>query len=143
MFTASLPSKLAELPESDVAVASGTYSFVRSFGLVWEMTVAPVAFNGQVNANLQIVSDPAVHELFKGGGAYTYAAEGYRGIATLSEPARGEVLGVYVEALRVVWLICVGFSCMRFLVTFFERSIKLRKGQMTELGLVKDAAANT
>lgn len=143
IFTASLPSTLAELPESDVAVATGTYSFVRSFGLVWGVTIASVAFNGQVNANLPTVSDPAVRELLKGGGAYTYAAEGSKGIATLSEPARGEVLGVYVEALSVVWLICVGLSCLGFLVTFVERSIKLRKDQTTEFGLVKDGAANT
>ena len=142
IFTASLPSTLAALPESEVAVATGTYSFVRSFGLVWGVTVTSVAFNGQVNANLQTVSDPSVRDLLKDGGAYTYAAEGSRGVAALPEPARSEVLGVYVEALRVVWLICVGLSCLGFLVTFVERSIKLRKDQTTEFGLVNDDAAN-
>lgn len=143
IFTASLPSTLAELPKSDVAVATGSYSFVRSFGLVRGVTVASVAFNGQVNTNLQTVSDPAVRKLLQGGGAYTYAAEGSRGLATLSKLARGEDLGVYDEALSAVWLICVGVSCLGFVVTFFERSIKLRKEQTTEFGLVKDGAANT
>lgn len=70
IFIASLPSTLAELPEYDVAVTTGSYSFVRSFGLVWGVTVASVAFNGQFDMNLQTVSDPAVRKLLQGGGAY-------------------------------------------------------------------------
>lgn len=143
VFTASLPSTLAALPETDVAVATGTYSFVRSFGLVWGVTIASVAFNGQVNANLHTVSDPAVRNQLQGGGAYTYAAEGSRGIATLPEPGRSEVLEVYAKALSVVWLICVGLSCLGFLVTFVEKSIKLRKDQTTEFGLVQDEGRKT
>ncbi|KAI3390486.1 hypothetical protein diail_9514, partial [Diaporthe ilicicola] len=88
VFTATLPSTLAALPESDVAVATGTYSFVRSFGLVWGVTVASVAFNGQITAHLGIISDPAVRDLLHDGGAYTYASEGSSGIGALPEPAK-------------------------------------------------------
>lgn len=136
VFTATLPSTLATLPESDVAVATGTYSFVRSFGLVWGVTVASSAFNGQVNAELGTISDPAVRRLMQDGGAYTYASQD-AAIAALPESTRGQVLEVYAHALRVVWLVCVGFSCLGVLVTFVEKQVKLRKEQSTEFGLAQ------
>lgn len=139
VFTASLPSTLAALPETDAAVATGTYSFVRSFGLVWGITVASSAFNGQVNARLDSIADLSVRDLMCDGGAYTYASEGTT-IAALPEPVKSQVLNVYVKALSVVWLVCIGFSCLGFLVTFVEAQVKLRTEQTSDFGLIeKDA----
>ncbi|ROV95114.1 hypothetical protein VSDG_05866 [Cytospora chrysosperma] len=143
VFTATLSSTLAALPESDVAVATGTYSFVRSFGLVWGVTVASIALNGQVNARLDAVSDPAVRSLLRDGGAYTFVREGSSRIATLSEPTRGQVLDVYVEALRVIWLVCVACSCLGFFITFLEKYIEPRKSHTSEFGLARDGPAKS
>lgn len=84
------------------------------------VTIASVAYNGQVNANLHLVSNPAVRNQLQGGGGHAYAAEGSKAIAILPEPGRSEVLGVYEKALSVVWPICVELSCMGFLVTFVQ-----------------------
>lgn len=133
VFTATLPSTLAALPESDVAVATGTYSFVRSLGLVWGATMAAIAFNGQVDAHLNVVADPEIRQMLANGGAYTYAG----GLSGLAGPARGQVIEVYELALRTTWLVFAGVACLGFLVTFVEKHVELRRDHSTEFGLAK------
>lgn len=82
IFTASLPSTLSALPESDVAVATGTYSFVRTFGLVWGVTIASTVFNGQVNSYLGSISDASLLVLLADGAAYSHESGGF--VSTLS-----------------------------------------------------------
>ena len=139
IFTATLPSTLAPLPESDVAVATGTYSFVRSFGLVWGVTLASIVFNGNFNARLGEIGDEAVRRLLADGAAYAYAASGHDGgIGLLPAQTRAEVVGVYVQALRVVWYAVVGVAGLGFLVAFGEKHVELRKESSTEFGLVEN-----
>lgn len=141
IFTATLPSTLAALPESDVAVATGTYSFVRSFGLVWGATVASMAFNGQINSHVSSISNQEVHNLLIDGGAYAYAAVQSDGIAGLPNPIRSQVITVYVKAVRVVWWIVTAISVLGFLCVFIEKHVELRKSHFTEYGLAKEDSA--
>jgi EmrB/QacA subfamily drug resistance transporter len=143
IFTATLPSTLAALPESDVAVATGTYSFVRSFGLVWGATMASIAFNGQINSHVNSINDQAVRNLLIDGGAYAYAAVQHDGISKLPDPIRSQVIDVYVKALRVVWWIITSISVLGFICTFIEKHVELRKSHSTEYGLTnKNPAVN-
>ncbi|KKO99408.1 hypothetical protein THAR02_08489 [Trichoderma harzianum] len=135
IFTVTLPSTLAALPESDVAVATGTYSFVRSFGLVWGATMASIAFNGQINSHAASISNQEIRNLLIDGGAYAYAAVQNGGIAELPDPTRSQVIAVYVKALRVVWWIVTAISGLGFFATFIEKHVELRKSHSTEYGL--------
>lgn len=145
IFTATLPSTLAPLPESDVSVATGTYSFVRSFGLVWGVTMASIVFNGRFDAHLDEISDPALRIMLADGAAYAYAASGSENasgsIHSLPPQSRAEVINVYVQALRVVWLVVVGVACLGFLVTFIEKHVELRKDHSTEFGIDKQTSS--
>ncbi|KAK3316577.1 hypothetical protein B0H66DRAFT_298723 [Apodospora peruviana] len=58
VFTATLPSMLAPLPQADVSVA----------------TRASVVFNGQFDVHLGAVSDPAVWVMLEDWAAYGHAA---------------------------------------------------------------------
>ena len=49
VMTTILPSVQAYLPESDVATATGTFAFVRSFGFIWGITVLSIIFNARFN----------------------------------------------------------------------------------------------
>lgn len=135
IFTVTLPSTLAALPESDVAVATGTYSFVRSFGLVWGATMASIAFNGQINSHAASISNQEIRNLLIDGGAYAYAAVQNGGIAELPDPTRSQVIAVYVKALRIVWWIVTAISGLGFFATFIEKHVELRKSHSTEYGL--------
>ena len=133
IFTASLPSTLAPLPEPDVAVATGTFSFVRSFGLVWGATMASVVFNSQVNSNLDLVPDASIRETLANGAAYSLASGGL--IPSLDPQTRDAVIQVYVQALRIVWVVVAAVSCLGFLCVFIEKHVELRKSHVTEFGL--------
>jgi len=140
IFTVTLPSTLASLPESDVAVATGTYAFLRTFGFVWGVTISSIIFNGQVNAHLETIADPSVRLLLADGAAYTYASGidgGRMSINALQEPSKSQVIKVYVQAIRVIWLFIAGISCLGFIATFIERQIELRRDNKTKFGLTK------
>lgn len=144
IFTVSLPSTLAGLSESDVAVATGTYAFVRTFGFVWGVTISSITFNSQINSHLSTIDDPSVRQLLADGAAYTYAAGlngGSQKIGNLLEPTRSQVINVYTQAIRTVWLVFVGVSCLGFVTTFVEKQIKLREQHTTEFGLVDKEAS--
>lgn len=135
IFTATLPSTLAPLREADVAVATATYSFVRSFGLVWGVTMASIVFNGLVNKNLASVGDPTIRAIMDDGAAYSYASGGL--IPSLPSDTRKEVINLYVQALRAVWLVVAAISCLGFCCVFIEKQVELRKNHTTEFGLAK------
>ncbi|KAM5447628.1 hypothetical protein MaudCBS49596_005887 [Microsporum audouinii] len=141
VFTATLPSTLAPLPESDVAVATGTYSFVRSFGLVWGATMASIVFNGQVNSHINLITDVAVQALLKDGAAYSYASGGRIGL--LPPDSHDQVIMVYVKALQVVWRVIVAIACLGFCCAFIEKHVELRKEHDTEYGLAKQDQPST
>jgi hypothetical protein len=55
-----LPSIQASLPVSEVATATGTYAFVRSFGFIWGVTIPGVIFAREFNRYSDRISDEAV-----------------------------------------------------------------------------------
>lgn len=134
IFTVTLPSTLAPLSEADVAVATGTYSFVRSLGLVWGATMSSIIFNNQVDAHLGTLTDPSFRHLLAEGAAYTFASG--PGIHSLPDTVRTEVIHIYVQAMRIVWLVFVGVSSIGFLATFLEKPVELRKENNSEFGLL-------
>lgn len=139
VFTVSLPSTLAALPEKVVATATSTFAFVRAFGLVWGVTMSSIVFNGQVQQNLYIVEDPNLQQLLADGRAYTFASgseDSQVSITTLPDSDRSQVVTVYKEALSVVWLVFVAITGLGFLSTLVLKHIELRKDRQTEFGLV-------
>ncbi|KAF2729059.1 MFS general substrate transporter [Polyplosphaeria fusca] len=133
VMTALLPSTLAALPEKDVATATATYSFLRSFGFVWGVTLPSIIFNGQFDSRLNTISDPAVRDQLRNGQAYGYASGGY--VNHLPDQTRDEVIKVYVHALRAQWLAGAAFAIFSFLLVFLEKHVELRKELDTEFGL--------
>ncbi|KAI1125963.1 major facilitator superfamily MFS_1 [Nemania abortiva] len=144
IFTVSLPSTLAALPEKMVATATSTFAFVRAFGLVWGATMSSIIFNGQVQENLHHVEDTGLHRFLKDGRAYTFASGASNGqfsIETLAEPSKSQVIELYRKALSVVWLVFVAVTGLGFFVVFVAKHIELRKEQETDFGLDHDASS--
>ena len=132
IYTVTVPSTLAPLKEADVAVATATYSFVRSFGFVWGVTMGGIVFNGQVNARLGLVHDETLRESLRNGAAYAFAGTAHhlKGRVDLSE-----VVQVYASALRVVWFVVMAVALLSFVLVPVERSIKLKKKHDTNFGM--------
>lgn len=128
-----LPAILAALPESDVAVATGAFSFIRSFGFTWGVTIPSIVFNGQVDRFIDRVKDGNVRADLANGGAYGFASGG--SVWKLSTNTRNEVVSVYVDSLRTVWQVAIAFSLLGMFCVFVEKHIELRKELDTEYGL--------
>lgn len=129
IFTASLPSTLAALPEKDVATATGTFAFVRALGMVWGITMSAIIFNGQIDDNLGLVEDAGLRQLLQYGAAYAFASgseDGQMSIARLAEPSKSQVISLYERALRVLWFVFVGISVIGLAASLLMRHIELR-----------------
>ena len=135
-----LPSILATLPESEVATASGAFSFIRSFGYVWGVTIASVVFDGQFEVHQDSISDPAVRSQLIGGGAYSFASGGF--VPGLPTQIKAEVIDVYVQALKVVWEVSIAFAALGVLCVLIEKHVPLRQELNTEYGLEEKVRKN-
>jgi len=130
-----LPAIMAALPESDVAASSAAYSFVRTFGYIWGVTLPSIIFNARFNSHLSHISDIGVRGLLADGASYAYASEQF--INTLEPQTRREVLDVYLISLKAVWWMGIAISLVSFLAVGGERELQLRKELETEYGLDK------
>jgi hypothetical protein len=128
-----LPACMAALPESDVASATAAYSFLRTFGYVWGVTIPSITFNDQFNKHLHEIGDETLRPLLANGAAYAYASQ--QSLQQLSETTKSQVLGVYVKSLKTVWQVGIAFSILAFFLVSLERHVPLRKELDTEFGL--------
>ncbi len=129
----TLPAILASLPEKDVAAATGAYSFLRSFGFVWGITIPGILFNNRFNELSYQISDPVVRETLGGGRAYEFATGPY--VQTLNPDLKSEVLNVYLQALKVVWYGAMAFGASGLIAVAIEKHVPLRTELETNYGL--------
>lgn len=134
-ISAVLPSILAGLSQADVASATATFSFIKTFGFIWGVTVPSVIFNGAVNDRVDHVPSPALRDQLRDGRAYAFASQAQRISATLDPTLWQEVVHVYVESLKPIWWFGLGISVFAFLLVFLEKEIPLSKELHTEYGL--------
>ncbi|CAG5175311.1 uncharacterized protein ALTATR162_LOCUS8044 [Alternaria atra] len=130
-----LPAIMAGLPETDVASSTATYSFVRTFGYVWGVTIAATIFNRVFDQNLALISSPTLREQLSGGQAYGFASQARVVRGTIAPNIWVEVIEVYRRSLRTIWWLGMGISIVCFCLVWVERSIPLRKELDTQYGL--------
>jgi len=133
LTSCTLPAVLAGLEEKDVAIATGTWSFLKSFGIIWGVTIPAVVFNGRINYLSANIDDVAVREMLENGQAYQHGTKGF--LDSLGGVAREEVVRVYEGGLRSVWVAGTVVAGLAFLICFLERQIKLRTSLETEFGI--------
>lgn len=130
-----LPAMMAPLPEDYVASASATYSFVRTFGYIWGVTIPSIIFNATFDSNLSIISDAMLYDRLRGGAAYAFASQAHVLRDSIDSAVWDQVVEVYVRSLRVIWWVCLGISLFSFFAVWIQRSLELRKELETEFGL--------
>lgn len=130
-----LPAIMAPLPEEYVASSSATYSFVRTFGYIWGVTVPGLIFNSVFDHHLEGISDTLLRSQLSGGGAYAFASRAHIDSDKFLPEVWSEVTSVYVKSFNTVWWVCLAISILSFFAVFLERSVKLRQDLETEYGL--------
>ncbi|CAG9998329.1 unnamed protein product [Clonostachys byssicola] len=130
-----LPAILAGLAESDVAAATAAFSFIKTFGFVWGVTVPSVIFMGVFNNNLSTISSPDLREQLKDGRAYSFASEAHRIGSTIEPEVWSEVVKVYTTSLDAIWWFSLGLSILSMFMVAGERGLDLSTELKTEYGM--------
>lgn len=141
----TLPTILTPLPESDVAVATATWAFMRGFGTIWGAAIPLAVFNSRANtlaaARLSGASYESVRRALSNGGAYSLAAGGslYSALELDDNPSLAvTVRGIYSDSLKLCWQVALAFGLFGFLLTFAAKEIPMRTGLETEFGLADE-----
>jgi hypothetical protein len=130
-----LPAIMAGLPESDVAVSAAVYSFIRTFGMIWGVTIPSIVFNATIDDNLHLISSATIRGQMVDGAAYSFASQIHAYRSTLSNQELNEILEVYTKSLNVIWWVGLGVSIFSLLVVAGEKDLKLRDELETEYGI--------
>ena len=117
-----LPAVQSPLTESDTALCTATWSFMRTFGLIWGATIATAVFNNRFDTLMPRIADPAIRGQLTKGQAYEHATKMF--IDSIADPGTvAEVRSVYVDSLHVVWYVSLAFAGLGFLLVFLEKEV--------------------
>ncbi|KAK7909074.1 major facilitator superfamily protein [Apiospora marii] len=138
----TLPTILTPLPESDVAIGTATWAFMRGFGTIWGAAIPLAVFNSHANSlvDVRLAGHDHARALLANGGAYTLAAGGslYSALGCLGEDdagLEGVVKSIYVDSLRLCWQVGLAFALVGFLLTFVVEEVPMRTELETEFGI--------
>ncbi|EEQ33375.1 hypothetical protein McanMca71_001370 [Microsporum canis] len=143
ILSVMLPAIMAALPESDVASSTATFSFIRTFGYIWGVTIASIIFNGEVNKYLPSISSPALRDRLKDSAAYSFASQAHNLRKNFPESVWNEAVEVYVKSLRAIWWVGLGISIAGLFVVAVERDLELRQNLETEYGIEDEKKSDT
>ncbi|TVY90020.1 Efflux pump, partial [Lachnellula willkommii] len=122
----TLPTILTPLAESDVAVATATWAFMRGFGTIWGAAIPLAVFNSRSNSLVaaHLHDNETARALLANGGAYTLAAGGslYSVLGLDDNPSlEATVKGIYINSLKLCWQVGLAFALLGFLLTFLVK----------------------
>lgn len=133
LIPAILPAIQAGLEETDAAAATAFWGFVRSFGIIWGITIPAAVLNARFDSLAYHISDPTLRASLTGGKAYEKASASF--IKAITGSARDELVGGYAGALTRVWEVAMIFPSLALIFVFLERKIDMRTTINSEFGL--------
>ena len=133
VLTTLLPAVQAPLSEKDTGLSTGAWAFVRSFGTIWGVAIPAAIFNSRSDALSSRVSDLAARKAVSHGQAYSHASREF--LNGLDAETKDQIVGVFSDSLRLVWIVAVAFAAVALLAVFIEKEIELRQDLETEFGM--------
>ncbi|KAK6215894.1 hypothetical protein LQW54_004074 [Pestalotiopsis sp. IQ-011] len=135
-----LPATQAALSERDTASSVATWILIRTFGTVWGVAIPAAIFNSRCDSLSDRISDDKTRAHIADGQAYSHATKDW--MLSLTIEIRDEVIGIFGEGLRVVWIVATAIGALAFLVVFIEKELKLRDDLETYYGLETPEKSN-
>ncbi|KAE8313119.1 hypothetical protein BDV41DRAFT_564634 [Aspergillus transmontanensis] len=132
---ATLPAILASFPESDVATATATWAFLRSFGSIWGVSIPSVIFNTRFTDLVGRIASPQLQGVLVGGGAYQLATKAFIQSLDDTPVVKAQVVSVYTDSLQLVWQVVIAFAALGVPLSLLIRSLALRDELYTEFGV--------
>jgi MFS family permease len=119
--------------EKDQAAATAAWSFIRSFGSVWGFAIASAVFNSYSREFSDLVQDPTARALLLDGRAYASGTKAL--IESFEEPIRQQLRSAFTLAIEKLFLVCIVFPGLAFVLAFFEKHLELKEKVESEFGL--------
>ena len=138
VFNTMIPPLLASLPTTEVATATATWTFMRSFGSIWGIAIPSSIFNDRINRLVadRLADQPGVAALLVKGGAYEKATASFiRSLPLGADNIREKVVQIYVDALHVVFYVIIPFAVLGIPIAVFIKGYKLTSNLETEFGM--------
>lgn len=126
--TTLLPAAQASLSDTDIASATATWAFLRSFGIVFGVAVPAAIFDAQAQKLAReglIDNDALTTILAKGGGAYEHATAAWVSSLAIGT-IRDSVITLYENSLWAAWIFGTALAGLGFLLVFVEKEVGLR-----------------
>lgn len=133
MMACLLPATQVKLRESDTALSTGTWAFIRSIGLIWGVTIPAAVFNNRFDQLLSTIEDSDARSSLGHGQAYAHATGAF--VDSFEGVTRDQVRHVYSLSLQRVWQVAVAMAGISFVVAFLEEEVSMRKDLDTDFGL--------
>jgi hypothetical protein len=125
----------------DLPFAAAMYSFFRSLGQTFGVAVGGVIFQNMLKRKLL---DSANALLLSQADAWASDASALVEVIKVmpASDARDELVGAYVDSLRIVWAVmCVLAGAMMILSLLFMKELGLDKAHETDQGFIHDVEA--
>ncbi|KAH6682105.1 hypothetical protein B0J14DRAFT_680440, partial [Halenospora varia] len=133
-----LPTAIVLFPFAIIAglyttKTAATWSFMRTFGGIWGVSIPAAVFNNKFNTLIHKISDTATRGRLTSGAAYQHASGEF--IASFPPELQSAVTDTYVGSLKMVWQVSIAFAILGFMISLMEKEVKLRETLETDYTL--------
>jgi EmrB/QacA subfamily drug resistance transporter len=133
VISTMLPTVQVKLAERHTAASAGSWAFLRGTGSLFGVAVPGAIFNVRFNQLLHKISSADARAKLINGQAYQRATAAFT--KKFGDAAKGEIIEVFTEALKSVWIVFAVVAAVGFILSWFEKEYKMRKSLETEYGL--------
>ncbi|KAI9043447.1 major facilitator superfamily protein [Aspergillus affinis] len=137
-LTATLPAVQAPLP---IPTLRSLQRAGPSFGvsvLFGGAAIPAAIFNSRVDSLLHKVSDLAIREQLRRGGAYEHATAAFIRSFDNNPTTKSKLINIYTTSIKESWQVLIAFTVIAVPIACFMKEVPLRKELVTEFGLVED-----
>lgn len=113
-----LPNVQAQFSADDLWSVTGLFNYLRSFALVWGVTIPSIIFDQTVDNNLHLLP-ASIRSKFQHGGAYARASQEFT--QSFEPSIRESVLQLYTRALRATWWGAMSFALLALVLVPLQR----------------------
>ncbi|KAG8158627.1 hypothetical protein KVR01_011749 [Diaporthe batatas] len=139
VFPALLPAVQAELSEEETASSTAAWALLRGIGMIWGVSIPAAIFNNRIEQLAGGVDDPIYRKALTGGRAYEHGTAAF--LNQIQGETKEQIVGAYVDSLKLMWLVCMAFPSVSTLAALFERRVKLRKELVTDFGFEEKSSS--
>jgi hypothetical protein len=129
----TLPAIQSWSSEADMAAATAGFTYVRSIGLVFGLSIPATIFNTYVRQYSSRIDDAEVRALMSHGDAFALGTKSF--IMQYEDPVQSQIRETFQLAIEKAFQATIAFAGLGFLLALVTRDNTLRGELETQFGL--------